>query len=490
MDNSETTKKLAKTKDTTTNLYLKDSIIKQAGPNAAAVRTKTLNSMNQYYHQTRTVQSGDVHPNPGPTNMTTRIILLITILSIIHHFKENKKIVKGMKPTTSVYAASIRYLKNRIIRKERKFNNTTYNICTILILLSGDVHLNPGPKVTNTCSICNLEDNEDNSARCDTCLRRCHISCAASINGELMNKSFEWICPNIKCKPNHHTGLEIKSEESTNRYMLLAKAEDITKPKPKQKLNKSEKKKTLDDKINKPKEPDLWKELTKIKATDFVGTEICRACHKNIKGTHQAISCDNCQRWIHRKCSDMNIRRYKENQKKISFEWNCNVCRQDEEMVYNIPDITKLKMEDMPEAIIKMLPTKEMLIIHMNCRSVINKLEELEQICIELNPDIVCLTETWMDDSIPIKSHIPSGYKIIRKDRSDIFKQKYSKKNGGGIAVIYKEHIKLEVKEYMTDQVEEILWIHVKTKESFMLGTIYRASYTDTTSASRCGPSI
>lgn len=500
MDYSETLKKLVKIKAIITNLYHKDSIIKRAGdvhpnpgPNTKAARTKTLNPTKLYYQEIKIGQSGDIHPNPGPFNIITKImakiLILITILSTIHVIIENNETEKDVKPTTSIYVcslslSSVRFMKIRMTRKERKFNDTSHYICIILILLSGDVHLNPGPNVTHTCSICNLVENEENSLRCDTCKQRCHINCATGINDkekrydelkEVWNKSFEWICPNIMCNPNHHSGLETKScQVSPNRYVLLAKEEEeITKSKPK-------KKNTLHNKNSKPKETDLWEELTKIKPADYIGQDTCRACHRNIKGNHQAISCDTCQRWIHRKCSDMNMRRYKENQKKESFEWTCNVCRQDEEIVDSLPDITKLKIEDLPEEIIKMKPTKEMLIIHMNCRSLINKFEELEHICRELNPDIVCCTETWMDDSVPENSHIPAGYKVKRKDRTDTFKQKYSKRNGGGIAVYYKDHIKVEVKNYMTDSVEEILWIHVKTKVSFMLGTIYRAAYTET----------
>ena len=68
---------------------------------------------------------------------------------------------------------------------------------------------------------------------------------------------------------------------------------------------------------------------------------------------------------------------------------------------------------------------------------------------------------------------------MIRKDRSDEYKQKYGRNKGGGIAVYFKDHLKVEKKDYLTDAVEEILWVQVKTKESFMLGVVYRAEYTD-----------
>ena len=70
-----------------------------------------------------------------------------------------------------------------------------------------------------------------------------------------------------------------------------------------------------------------------------------------------------------------------------------------------------------------------------------------------------------MDESVPENSHIPTGYSVKRKDRNENFKQKYNKKNGGGIAVYYKKHMKVEIKSYMSDSMEEILWLHIKCKE-------------------------
>ena len=85
-----------------------------------------------------------------------------------------------------------------------------------------------------------------------------------------------------------------------------------------------------------------------------------------------------------------------------------------------------------------------------------------------------------MDDSVPKQAWIPDGYHIIRKDRGPEFKQKYGRNKGGGVAILHKQHIKVEKKKYLTDNIEEILWVHVKIKQSFMLGAIYRSEYTDT----------
>ena len=81
------------------------------------------------------------------------------------------------------------------------------------------------------------------------------------------------------------------------------------------------------------------------------------------------------------------------------------------------------------------------------------------------------------------------GYKFIRKDRSEQYKQKYGKTNGGGILVIYKEH--LTVRKIDIDiATEETLWVEVKAKTSFILGTVYRANYTNLLSEEENGSEL
>ena len=111
-------------------------------------------------------------------------------------------------------------------------------------------------------------------------------------------------------------------------------------------------------------------------------------------------------------------------------------------MNYNCADMTTLPKKDQPDEIetIK-TSTNEILVLNMNCRSMLNKTEEIEFILNTLNPDILCLTETWLDDSVPAQGYVPSGYRIIRKDRSEDFKQKYGRNRGGGVAIIFKDHL-------------------------------------------------
>ena len=106
----------------------------------------------------------------------------------------------------------------------------------------------------------------------------------------------------------------------------------------------------------------------------------------------------------------------------------------------------------------------------------LNKEEEIFDIIRLLNPDIICLTETWLDGSVPIQ-YVPKGYKILRKDRSEEFLQKYRKIKGGGIAIIYRSYMNIIPKPKLSPKDEEIFWVQVQTNNSFLLGVIYRPEY-------------
>lgn len=372
-------------------------------------------------------------------------------------------------------------------KKENRANgkrHQSYKVTILLLLiLSNDIHPNPGPKpqTSQHCSLCKTEVNDEDSLKCETCKKSYHIKCT-SIKEDtfLQNSSFQWICPNQTCKPNHKEGNHLNDNSSTNRYQSL----EYNIETPVQPLIKPPKKKMIHTKRNKKEtksiENQILSVLPKISPKDYQGKDLCRKCFGEVKMSQQAISCDICDRWTHRSCSDMSLRVYKECRKKKYFPWSCNNCRTDEVQIKDTADVKKLDKKDLPEDINSVKTSdKEILIINMNCRSAVNKVEEIKYIFDKLNPDICCLTETWFDDSVPGDALVPAGYNIIRKDRSDNFKQKYCKNRGGGIAVLYKQNMNVIQKDYLTDKTEEILWVQVRGKHSFMLGTLYRSEYTD-----------
>ena len=467
---------------------------------------------NHNYLIDKTKLSGDVHPNPGPTNhrkptptppiqkkkiklqqtADLHIVRTLIILIIILNYLQNSKF-KGHSKITHHYMTLIRYEIKRNTKPLNKTKRLATHLCIMLILLSRDVHVNPGPTGIEVCSKCTREIKENSRAlKCETCQQWCHDQCEATNTMKIIHTINEsncsWICPNTHCKPNYNCPTNFRNAKQNdcqgvmppNRYnILLTCKEQMVKQRRSQ---CSTVKKAPKHKSNNQKKLNLWNELTKISPGEYEGKEICKGCNRHIKRSQQALSCDNCQRWLHQKCSDMSEKTYKVNKKKNNFPWICNVCRVDDCHEYERANLQVLKEEEKPESLETLKSStskKELHIINMNFRSINNKFEELLHICQELQPDIICITETWLDDSVPTNTCIPPGYRMIRKDRSEEYKQKYGRNKGGGIAIYYKEHLKVERKDYLTDAVEEILWVQVKTKASFMLGVVYRAEYTD-----------
>ena len=437
------------------------------------------------------------------THLILFIVIPIILINILNHLTERKETF-AMQISLSNTKIQSKHLENMFIFSKLKKNsipmktNKPYKTFILLIiLLSNDIHQNPGPKqqaikeTDNLCRMCNQKTENEDSMKCDTCNKWSHIACTGNIrnhNRSSLNKSFEWICSNTNCSPNHVDHTVEHQLTSPNRYQQIEKEVTLKQRETSAPSNSSKAKRrrpkagTKSSQIQAENESLLMlQELTTITTTDYVGKDLCRKCTKEVKIHHQAISCDKCLMWIHRSCSDMSSYLYKQSKKKGHFKWICKMCREDEKEINDRVDVTTLKPCEMPlTANSIQVTSREMLIIHLNCRSILNKVEELEMIVEECNPDIIVLTETWMDDSVPKQACIPDGYHIIRKDRSTNFKQKYGKNKGGGVAILYKQHIKVEKKKNLTDSIEEILWVHVKIKQSFMLGAIYRAEYTDT----------
>ena len=84
----------------------------------------------------------------------------------------------------------------------------------------------------------------------------------------------------------------------------------------------------------------------------------------------------------------------------------------------------------------------------MNCRGTIGKIEEIFFYIEENCPDILLISESKLDESVANSVCEPPGYRILRKDRSENFNKKYNMSGlGGGIAILYKKELKVELFE-------------------------------------------
>ena len=141
------------------------------------------------------------------------------------------------------FLCTIRFIKKKMKETyiETKINSS---YLTPRILLAGDIHKNPGPKTNENCLICNSAVNRAQSVNCNTCKGWCHLNCSNPPDKVCLEQSFEWLCPNPTCTPNHHTGTAISIQTLPSRYNPLDSITTTTNTTRKNKTSHTKKRKT------------------------------------------------------------------------------------------------------------------------------------------------------------------------------------------------------------------------------------------------------
>ena len=92
-------------------------------------------------------------------------------------------------------------------------------------------------------------------------------------------------------------------------------------------------------------------------------------------------------------------------------------------------------------------------LLNANVRSINNKVDELSVLVRDQQLDLVCLTESWLNASLPDIDI--AGYKCVRRDRCN-------GKRGGGVICLINEHIPYKRwLEHECDEFESI-WITIR----------------------------
>ncbi|CAC5378070.1 unnamed protein product [Mytilus coruscus] len=111
---------------------------------------------------------------------------------------------------------------------------------------------------------------------------------------------------------------------------------------------------------------------------------------------------------------------------------------------------------------------KECTFIHLNARSLLTKIHELQTIAFKTKAAVISVTETWFDETITNTEANIAGYTILRKDRNIC---------GGGVCMYIKENLAFTTMNL--DEInnnDEFLCIELllpKSKPIFV-GTCYR----------------
>ena len=117
---------------------------------------------------------------------------------------------------------------------------------------------------------------------------------------------------------------------------------------------------------------------------------------------------------------------------------------------------------------------------HSNVRSLVPKMDSVQQTLSDHNIDVMCLTETWLTEKVQNRFLVFPGYKLVRRDRPARPGQDRpaAGSRGGGVAIMYREHLKCDIlKDIQTDSASiESLWVSISGggRRSVTVGAVYR----------------
>ena len=112
--------------------------------------------------------------------------------------------------------------------------------------------------------------------------------------------------------------------------------------------------------------------------------------------------------------------------------------------------------------------------IYWNTRSLLPRLEEIDRIIHEASPEIIGISESWLNNNIDMAQICFDRYSMVRVDRTD----KSGKRGGGGVVTYDKSKLNcFALTEYTKCEPHiECVWIALRlpNTKQINIGTIYR----------------
>ena len=105
-------------------------------------------------------------------------------------------------------------------------------------------------------------------------------------------------------------------------------------------------------------------------------------------------------------------------------------------------------------------------ILHFNVNSVLNKIDQIEVRIRELNADIICLTETKLDDKVAESNYSIPGFNIEHRHRTSA---------GGGILVLIRDSLPyVRMTQLENPKLEHVCVDVIVNKKRYCVSTVYR----------------
>jgi hypothetical protein len=120
------------------------------------------------------------------------------------------------------------------------------------------------------------------------------------------------------------------------------------------------------------------------------------------------------------------------------------------------------------------IDTNNFNIVHYNINSITadGRLDQLSDICSTLNLDVLIITESKIDQTIPSNLlTIPGYHEPVRRDRN------INGRDGGGVLIYISEHLVFQQRQNLQSDFFEHIWVDVKIRNiSFAINAFYRPS--------------
>ena len=117
-------------------------------------------------------------------------------------------------------------------------------------------------------------------------------------------------------------------------------------------------------------------------------------------------------------------------------------------------------------------PAAPLRIGHINARSLMPSLDDVMEAISAHHLGLLCVSETWLQETVDSRFIAVPGYLVIRQDRPV---RGGCRRRGGGVALLYRETLRIErLSVPSTGSLLETLWVTVSGNVTFTLGAIYR----------------
>jgi hypothetical protein len=124
--------------------------------------------------------------------------------------------------------------------------------------------------------------------------------------------------------------------------------------------------------------------------------------------------------------------------------------------------------EEFTNECLKLWKLKGIKILHLNARSLVNKINEMRIICNKSMPDLLCISESWLNNGHEDVEFRITGYDLYRKDKMFA--------NGGGVCLFVKKSNSFAVNVIENNNNLEMICVEVSQKNTkpFAVIVVYR----------------